>query len=297
MWFLNKDKGFAMAGVVNLHCDNGVSANELAICAEDRKYEIISADIPWNYNDKKMNRGGAARYYDTLTLEKVKAINVESVAADDCLLMLWATAPLLPEALQVIESWGFKYKTVGFVWVKRSSRFWEHVAKRARASFLEYAALYSDVEGLNPYSPSAAKAWFGAEWAKSLMGRVAYNIGMGSYTRANAEFVLFAVKGKGASLIEDRSISQIIDACKMEHSRKPDEYFEQVDKLVGDKSRFEMFARSRRKGWDVLGDQVDSDYYLDDSMQLQRFVSPTNQNRKPTTKPYVKPASLALPVN
>jgi N6-adenosine-specific RNA methylase IME4 len=263
-------------------------ANTSELCRFDHKYEVISADIPWKYNDKKMNRGGAARYYDTLTIDEVKSINVGSVAADNSLLMLWATAPLLPEALEVIKAWGFTYKTVGFVWVKRSSRFWEGLAKRARKDIVDYSKLYSDVDELDPYSPSAAKSWFGAEWAKSLFNRASYYIGMGSYTRANAEFVLFAVKGRGASLIDDHSISQVIDACKQEHSRKPEEYLELVEKLTGGCSRFEMFARRRREGWHVLGDQVDSDYYLDENMQLQRFLIPTKLKSKPTTKPYVK---------
>ena len=42
------------------------------------------------------------------------------LAADDCALMLWAVMPELPGAIEVIEAWGFTYKTVGFVWVKQN---------------------------------------------------------------------------------------------------------------------------------------------------------------------------------
>lgn len=262
-----------------------------SVCSE--KFSVISADIPWKYDDKKMNRGGAARYYDTLTLEQVRSINVQSVAADDCVLMLWATAPLLPEALSVIEAWGFTYRTVGFVWVKRSAKYWDHFSKRVRNEFAKYHALFGDVEGSGHFSLTSLKTWFGADWlmnaAKSKTGN-AYNTGMGSYTRSNAEFVLLAVKGNGAALIKDHSINQIIDACLMEHSRKPDEYLELVEHLTGDVPRFEMFARRRRDGWKVLGNQLESDYLLSENMELVPLAEPINLNHKPTSKPYVRKA-------
>jgi N6-adenosine-specific RNA methylase IME4 len=49
-----------------------------------------------------------------MTLEDIKALPVAEWAAPDCILLLWATDPLLPRALEVIEAWGFSYKTVGF---------------------------------------------------------------------------------------------------------------------------------------------------------------------------------------
>jgi N6-adenosine-specific RNA methylase IME4 len=256
---------------------------------EHKRFKVISADIPWSYNDKKMNRGGAARYYDTMTIEQIKSINVADVADDDCLLMLWATAPLLPEALDVINAWGFKYKTVGFVWVKRSANYWTNLAKRLRRDFSTYYNLFKEVDEGSPFSPESLKAWFGTDWIKSVTTEKApYNVGMGSYTRANAEFVLFAVKGKGATLIEDHSISQIIDSCKMEHSRKPDEYLETVESLTFSCSKFEMFARRRREGWEVLGNQVDTDYLLDEHYKLVRLSERVNVNHKPTGRPYVR---------
>lgn len=43
-----------------------------------------------------------------------------ALAEKDCVLFLWAVSPLLPEALEVMKSWGFKYKTVAFVWNKKT---------------------------------------------------------------------------------------------------------------------------------------------------------------------------------
>ena len=82
-----------------------------------KKYQIIYADPPWSYQDKSCN-GNALDHYKTQSLEWIKSLKVAEMADKDCVLFLWATYPLLPEALQVIEAWGFKYKSIAFQWVK-----------------------------------------------------------------------------------------------------------------------------------------------------------------------------------
>lgn len=63
-----------------------------------------------------------------MSLEEIKSLPVREIAAEDCALFLWATFPCLKEALEVIDAWGFTYKTVAFVWVKQNrkseSLFW-----------------------------------------------------------------------------------------------------------------------------------------------------------------------------
>lgn len=92
------------------------------------RYGIIYADPPWSYQDKKKNRGGAEKHYRTMKLEDLKALPVPKLCADDSILFMWATFPKLEEALELMEAWGFKYRTVGFTWVKRNKRvpswFW-----------------------------------------------------------------------------------------------------------------------------------------------------------------------------
>lgn len=81
---------------------------------------MIYADPPWrfrNYSSKGEGRNAVA-HYDCMSLEQIKEIRVADYAAKDCVLFLWAVDPLLPRALEVIESWGFTYKTVGFYWAK-----------------------------------------------------------------------------------------------------------------------------------------------------------------------------------
>jgi N6-adenosine-specific RNA methylase IME4 len=85
------------------------------------KYNIILCDVPWSYRDKCHSGNRGAEYkYPTLSLEEIKRLDIDAIAAPDCALFFWATMPLLPEALEVIKAWGFNYKTAAFTWVKRN---------------------------------------------------------------------------------------------------------------------------------------------------------------------------------
>jgi N6-adenosine-specific RNA methylase IME4 len=95
-------------------------------------YRVIYADPPWRfatYSDKGKGRSAEA-HYDCLGLDDIKAIPVADWAARDSVLLLWATDPLLPRALEVIEAWGFTYKTVGFYWVKLNRSAPEQITER-----------------------------------------------------------------------------------------------------------------------------------------------------------------------
>lgn len=85
----------------------------------NKRYSVIYADPPWSYRNKG-TRAAADRHYSTMSIEEIKALPVAEIAAEDCVLFLWATFPMLPEALETIKAWGFTYKTVAFVWVKRN---------------------------------------------------------------------------------------------------------------------------------------------------------------------------------
>ena len=87
----------------------------------NKKYKVIYADPPWSYQDKGCN-GNAAEHYKTLSAKDIAALPVHNIAAPDCVLFLWATYPLLPEALSVIEGWGFKFKSIAFQWVKLNTK-------------------------------------------------------------------------------------------------------------------------------------------------------------------------------
>jgi site-specific DNA-methyltransferase (adenine-specific) len=83
------------------------------------KYNIILADPTWNYDDKcHAGRRGASYKYNILILPEVMALPVPEITADNAVLFLWATFPMINEALAVMDAWGFRYKTIGFLWAK-----------------------------------------------------------------------------------------------------------------------------------------------------------------------------------
>lgn len=88
--------------------------------ATDKKYGVIYADPPWEFKvySGKGKQRSADRHYDTQSLDFIKSLPIQQLAADDCALFMWAVMPELPGALEVIKAWGFEYKTVGFTWVK-----------------------------------------------------------------------------------------------------------------------------------------------------------------------------------
>ena len=92
--------------------------------AERRKYRVVYADPPWLFRNR--SRKGEARnalaHYDCLDFPALAALPVPELAADDCVLLLWAVDPLLDQAFDLIRAWGFVYKTVGFTWVKTNAR-------------------------------------------------------------------------------------------------------------------------------------------------------------------------------
>lgn len=81
-------------------------------------------------------------------------------------------------------------------------------------------------------------------------------MGMGYHTRAGFEQCWLATRGKGYSRIS-KGEPQVIFAPRREHSRKPDEIAESIVRLCGDLPRLEMFARTRRPGWAVFGNETD----------------------------------------
>lgn len=95
-----------------------------------KKYKVIYADPPWNYRvwNNKENGRSAESHYATMKIEDIKKMPIDILADKDCALFLWITFPLLNEMNDLLNAWGFTYKTVAFVWVKQNKKsdslFW-----------------------------------------------------------------------------------------------------------------------------------------------------------------------------
>lgn len=97
----------------------------------DKKYNIIYADPPWSYktwSGKGKEKKSAENHYECMKKEDIQSLPISKISNNDCVLFLWVTFPCLEEGLELIEKWGFVYKTCGFVWVKRNKKsptwFW-----------------------------------------------------------------------------------------------------------------------------------------------------------------------------
>lgn len=88
----------------------------------DKKYGIIYADPAWKYYEGGYKN--QEQHYDTIETKYLidfideNEKNVAELSAENCILFIWTTSPMLPYMPELIEKWGFKYSTVGFVWVK-----------------------------------------------------------------------------------------------------------------------------------------------------------------------------------
>lgn len=85
-------------------------------------FDLIMADPPWSYqmrSDKGYAKSPEA-HYDTMSLEAIKAMQVEALASSNAVLWLWALGNQLPQALEVITAWGFTFKTSGH-WAKTTA--------------------------------------------------------------------------------------------------------------------------------------------------------------------------------
>jgi len=89
----------------------------------EKKYQVIYADPPWKYGGGKGKNsskwGNSLSQYPCMKLSELKGMPIDKIAENNCALFLWATSPTLPEAIELISAWGFKYMTVAFVWVKK----------------------------------------------------------------------------------------------------------------------------------------------------------------------------------
>jgi N6-adenosine-specific RNA methylase IME4 len=98
--------------------ESALAAKQLAL--PDKRYGCIVADPPWRWEPYSRETGmdrAADNHYVTAGTEEIAVLPVADIAAPDCVLWLWAISSMLPDALYVMQRWGFAYKT-GLVWVK-----------------------------------------------------------------------------------------------------------------------------------------------------------------------------------
>ena len=219
------------------------------------KYSLIYADPCWSY-DNKGTRAKADNHYSTMNLTELKRLPVWDLAADDAVLAMWWVPPMPLEAIQLAEAWGFKVKNMClFTWHKlnqcaeRNIDAWLEAQKKIEGADVSAATIFSALDEQT-------------------------RMGLGNYTRSNAENVLVAVKGKGIPRLQ-ADIKQMIMAPIGAHSAKPEECRRRLERLYGDVPRIELFSRGDDPAWHHWGNECDSSVILTPAM-----AAPVNDNKK-----------------
>lgn len=91
---------------------------------EKNKFKCIYLDPPWSFKTYSKPEEGAVpsrvenQHYKTLNIEEIKKLPLYDLAAKDCWIFLWSIDSFHPEAMNLLQHWGFKYSSVAFYWVK-----------------------------------------------------------------------------------------------------------------------------------------------------------------------------------
>ena len=198
-------------------------------------YRAGLIDPPWKFLTRSAKGLGKSpdKHYATMTIDQIKALPVRDLFTKDAIIQVWVIDTHLKLALECIEAWGFVYKTVGFYWAKTTK----------------------DGKG--------------------------FPIGTGFWTRANPEHTyecvtedqevercLLATSGSPKRM--DAGVPRLIVSPRREHSRKPDETAERIERLVKG-PYLEMFSRTDRPGWSSWGDEAGA-FAIQQRLAVQKIL-------------------------
>lgn len=187
--------------------------------ARGERFNTILADPPWLERGGGQVKRGADRHYPLMSTRDICALPVTELAYDDAHMYLWVTNNFLPDGLEVMRAWGFRYVT-NLAWGKV-------------------------VEADDAPTPG------------ELPWRIQQ--GLGQYFRGAHELLLFGVRGRVPyRTTADGKRAQhpsLVLEPRGEHSRKPDVFHRIIEK-VSPGPYLELFARRPMPGWQVWGNEV-----------------------------------------
>jgi N6-adenosine-specific RNA methylase IME4 len=207
-------------------------------CLRPGGYDLIVADPAWAFATRS-SRGwkkSPQNHYRCMPLAAIQALPVAELAAKDAVLVLWATWPMLPQALATIAAWGFVFKSGGH---------WHKLTKHGKQAFgTGYVVRCASEPFLiaTRGRPRTSKRHRNAIAAAPVMPEFS-QMNLGPVTMTDA-------------------CEAGLEGIVREHSRKPDEVYTWLETFVVRRDqqasrRAELFARVSRPGWDAWGDQSD----------------------------------------
>ena len=170
-----------------------------------RPVQIVYADPAWKFASNSVAKPGrnAMRHYPCMTDAEIMAIPVERWLANEALLFMWTTAPMLERSMHIPAAWGFSKYITHFTWPKQ-------------------------------------------------------RVGTGFWIRNRHELLLMYKRGKFPRPGDKAPFNDsVITGLTREHSRKPDHVADEIARIWPEHVKLEMFARTRRPGWQTHGNQCD----------------------------------------
>ena len=188
-------------------------------------YKIIYADPPWNFRtwSDKGKGRSAEQHYPVMKLEDICNLSVADISDPDGSVLL-LWATYPNLEKALITMWSW-----GFIH-KTTAFTWVKLNPKVEGNII-------DIE-------------------KN------FHVGLGYYTRHNPEIVLLGTRGKILERL-DKGVRNLVVTPRGKHSEKPGEVRERIVRLFGDIPRIELFAREKVEGWDVWGNEVQSDIKLE----------------------------------
>lgn len=207
----------------------------------NQRFTTVLADPPWRFGHRTGK--GSPEYrrfgrYQTMPIDEIMALPVADCVASAAHLYLWVPNAMLPEGLQVMQAWGFTYKTM-IVWQKLRKDGQIH---RGGLGFYFRGATETLLFGVR--MPSIFRVFCTLVFHER---------------QVVTETMLFGVRGKLRTLAPARRQINLIGAIKRQHSRKPDEQYNLIE-TCSPGPYLELFARTARPGWQGWG--LDADTYL-----------------------------------
>lgn len=190
-----------------------------------QQHGVIYADPPWEFvtrSDKGLEKS-PQKHYDCMPLAELKSMrdDILFATAPDSVCIMWTTWCFLDQGMELLDAWGFKYKTGGV---------WNKITKNGKQTMG------------NGYTLRNASEPF-------LIGTVG-NPKVKNHGTRDSQF--------SGDVPDDLSdLGEItINAIRREHSRKPDEMYGLIENLFNG-SYLELFARTKREGWESWGNETD----------------------------------------
>jgi len=256
-----------------------------------KKYKTIVADPPWPIGNfpawfrkdrrsaKEVETGMNQTPYKTMTLPEIERLNVNAIAADGAHLYLWTTDAFMEAALQVARAWGFE-KVATLVWCKKpmgkglggiypsnvefvlfcrrvENMGWQQFGAWMRERRKEAGLTTGEVcEAIGAHGKvnhgGAQSNWENGLGVPTLEQWAKIKLVLGAGDEKDAELEALQLKPS------NRGDGRWFQYPRGKHSQKPEGFQDMIEK-VSPGPYVELFARRKRPGWDVWGNEVDCD--------------------------------------